>query len=67
MHNQQIRELTRTSGRLGGGFLGVAIAGAALGALEANLLTVLAGMVIGGIAGAIGGEKVVNAIWNWFG
>ena len=67
MHNQQLRELTRSGGRLGGGVLGVAIAGAALGALEANLLTVLAGMAIGGIAGAIGGEKVINAIWNWLG
>ena len=57
MRNQHIRDLTRTSGRLGGGFLGGAIAGALLGAHEANLLTVLAGMAIGGIAGAIGGGK----------
>ena len=67
MHNQQIRELTSSSGRLGGGFFGGAVAGAALGAIGANPLTVLAGMAIGGIVGAIGGEKVVDAIWNWFG
>ena len=52
-----LKEITRSGGCLGGGFLGAAVAGAALGAHGANPITVLAGMAIGGIAGAIVGKK----------
>ena len=63
---EKLKETTRAAGRLGGGGAGGAAAGAALGSLGANPVTVLAGTVIGGIAGAIGGEKAVDWMWSWF-
>lgn len=61
---ERFKELTRAGGRLGGGFAAGAATGAALGALGCNPVTVVAGSLIGGIAGSTGAEVGVNALWN---
>lgn len=61
---ERFKELTRAGGRLGGGFMGGAVAGAALGSLGCNPVTVVAGSLLGGIAGSTGAEIGVNALWN---
>lgn len=61
---ERFKELTRAGGRLGGGFAAGAATGAALGALGCNPVTVVAGSLIGGIAGSTGAEVGVNALWD---
>lgn len=63
---EKLKETTRAAGRTGGGLVGGAAAGSALGALGANPATVLAGTVLGGIVGAIGGEKAADWMWSLF-
>ena len=63
---EKLKETTRATGRLGGGLLGGGAVGSALGTLGANPATIILGTLIGGIAGAIGGEEVVDSMWNYF-
>lgn len=50
--------------RLGGGTGAGMVAGAALGAMGCNPITIVAGSVAGGVAGSVGGEALVNAFLN---
>ena len=54
-------EAMRAGGRVGGGFAGGAVTGAGLGALGANPFTIGVGALIGGIAGSLAGEGIVEA------
>lgn len=61
---ERLNEFVRAGARLGGGTGAGMVAGAALGAMGCNPITVVAGSVAGGIAGSVGGEALVNAFLN---
>lgn len=67
LYNKDYKGAAKSGGGLLGGILGGAAAGAGAGALGLNPFTIAAGTIVGGVAGAIGGEKAVGWMYDKLG